>query len=185
VPVPSTEPVDDVQATSGWSRSGKVQFVLLLSVILFWLAILGWTLIVDSEDLRPPGRMEDTAFAVDAEPVCAATATAIADLGLPTAVETPLERAELVDAENELLSAMVVDLRALDRPEGEEGTWVAEWLDDWVTHIADRQAWADQLREGDDGPFVETARQGEQISKGIDYFAETNDMPSCATAGDV
>ena len=80
---------------------------------------------------------------------------------------------------------MVVDLRALDRPEGEEGTWVAEWLDDWDTHIADRQAWADQLHEGDDGPFVETARQGEQISKGIDYFAETNDMPSCATAGDV
>ena len=39
--------------------------------------------------------------------------------------------------------------------------------------------------QGDDGPFTETARGGEQLSKVIDNFAEVNDMPSCATTHDV
>ena len=62
---------------------------------------------------------------------------------------------------------------------------MAAWLVDWEQHVADRQAWADGLRLGDDGPFTETARGGEQMSKVIDNFAEVNDMPSCATTHDV
>lgn len=162
-----------------------VQVGLVVAMLVFWAAIYAYTLRVDEDDIRPPGRMTDRAFATDAEPICAATADRIADLGLPTAVETPAERAALVEAENDLLRSMLADLRALERPSGEEGGWVAEWLDDWDVHVGDRQRWADDLQQGDDHPFVETARNGEQISKGIDYFAETNDMPSCATAGDV
>jgi hypothetical protein len=101
-------------------------------------------------------------------------------------VSSPVERADMVDAENDLLRTMVGELGRLDRPDGDEGEWVAEWLGDWDVHIEDRQRWADDLRAGDDHPFVETDRGGgEQISKAVDFFAETNAMPSCATAGDV
>ena len=100
-------------------------------------------------------------------------------------MEDAAERADLVDNENAILRAMLDELDDLDRPGGEEGEWVALWLDDWRTHIDDRQAWADGLRVGDDRPFTETDRAGEQISKVVDNFAEVNDMDSCVTTGDV
>lgn len=182
MPAPTIDPETD-QTGAGWSRGAKLQLLLLLGILAMWAAIYGYTLF--SGPHERPGRMDDRAFATAAEPICAATEAAIERLGLPTAVETPLERAQLVEAENGLLRTLVADLGALDRPAGEEGEWVEEWLGDWDTHIQDRQNWADSLREGDDGPFVETARNGEQLSKGIDYFAETNDMPACVTPGDV
>lgn len=160
-----------------------MQLLALIAIGGFWVAIYAYTLL--SGPHRPIGQMEDTSFARAAEPICAATATEIAALGLPTAVDSPADRAELVLAENDLLRTMLGDLGELDRPAGEEGRWASEWLDDWAVHVDDRQRWADDLLAGDDHPFVETARRNEQISKGIDFFAETNEMPSCATAGDV
>jgi hypothetical protein len=166
-----------------WSRSAKVQLLVILAIGAFWIGIYAYTLL--SGPHRPIGQMTDTSFATAAEPICAATAEDIEALGLPTAVESPAERATLVLAENDLLRTMVGELGRLDRPRGEEGEWTTEWLADWAVHIEDRERWADDLQAGDDHPFVETARQNEQISKGVDFFAETNDMPSCATAGDV
>lgn len=174
---------DTVTGKRGWSRGARFQVVLLVVNIAFWLALLGWTLGADRSD--PPDRLDDPAFAAAAEPRCAATVARIEALGLPTEVASPLERAELVDEENQLLRAMVDELDALDRPGGEEGEWVTSWLADWRTHIADRQAWADDLRVGDDHVFVETARGNEHVSKVIDNFAEVNGMDSCATPGDV
>jgi hypothetical protein len=161
-----------------------VQIVLLVVNIAFWGAILGWTVMArDAYD--PPDLLDDRAFPTAAEPICAATAEAVEALGLPTEVDTPLERAEMVDEENRLLRAMVDDLGTLDRPAGEQGEWVTSWLADWRIHIEDRQAWADDLRVGDDHFFVETDRGGEQVSNVIDNFAEVNEMESCATPGDV
>jgi hypothetical protein len=165
----------------GWST--KVQVVVLVANIAFWAAILGWTLM--SGEVEPPDRLDQRAFPTAAEPRCADARDDIDALGLPTDVETPEERADMVDEENGILTAMVDDLEALDRPTGEEGEWVGQWLADWRTHIQDRQDWADDLRAGDDHAFVETDRGGEQVSNVIDNFAEVNEMESCATPGDV
>ena len=169
----------------GWTRSGKVQLVVLVVNIAFWAAILGWTVVAGDDAYDPPDLLDDRAFPAAAEPICAVTATEIEALGLPTEVATPLERADMVDEENRLLRSMVERLATLDRPVGEQGDWVARWLDDWRLHISDRQAWADDLRAGDDHLFVESARAGEQVSNVVDNFAEVNDMPSCVTTGDV
>jgi len=80
---------------------------------------------------------------------------------------------------------MVDDLDELVRPDGEQGTWIATWIEDWRTHIEDRQRWADRVRAGDDGPFVERVRGNDQVSSVVDNFAEVNEMESCATLGDV
>jgi hypothetical protein len=173
---PATEP-------RGWSTSAKVQVTLLVANVAFWLALLGWTIGADRSD--PPDRLDDPAFAAAAEPICAATVTRIEALGLPTEVDSPLERAQLVDEENVLLLAMVADLEAIPRPSGEQLEWVETWLVDWRTHVADRQAWADDLRVGDDHVFVETARGNEHVTNVIDNFADVNGMDSCATPGDV
>jgi hypothetical protein len=166
-------------------RSSRIQLVVLAVNILFWGGIYGWTLTRSADDIKPPDRLDSTAFPAAAEPICDATLEDIEALGLPTSVDSPQERADLVDEENRLLRTMVDDLASLDRPSGQEGEWVGQWLDDWRTHIDDRQDWADDLRVGDDHAFRETDRYGGQISKVIDNFAEVNEMDSCATTGDV
>ena len=165
------------------SRSSTIQIVVLGVNLVFWAGILGWTLVGDHGN--PPDRLDDRAFVDAAEPICAATRDRIAELGLPTEVDTPVERADMVDEENRILRAMVGELDGLPRPSGDEGDWVGQWLDDWLVHIQDRQDWADDLRAGDDHLFVESARAGEQVSKVVDNFAEVNDMEACATPGDV
>ena len=175
-PVPPTEPR---------RRFGtRVQLVVLGLNVVFWGAILGWTWFAD-HPYDPPDHLDDPAFATAAEPICAAAVVRIEALGLPTTAQNPTERADLVDASNEILRAMVDDLAALPRPAGEEGSWVTQWLADWRTHIGDRQRWADGLRAGRDVPFSETARAQEQISKVVDNFATVNEKPSCQTTHDV
>lgn len=165
------------------SRSGKVQLVVLAVNVVFWGAILGYTIVADPGD--PPDFLDDRAFPAAAEPICAAAMDEVVALGNPAFVATIEARADLVDRQNEIFVAMVDDLRAVRRPDAEEGAWVAAWLDDWDTHIADRARWAETLHGGEDPPFVETPRGGDQISETIDGFAEVNEMPSCATLGDV
>lgn len=166
-------------------RSSRIQLVVLSANVVFWGAIFFWTVVWGGDAYDPPDRLDDPAFAAAAEPICAATLDDIDGLGLPTSVESPQERAEMVDEENVMLRAMVDDLSDLDRPGGDQGVWVTQWLDDWRIHIQDRQDWADDLRVGDDHAFRESDRGGGQISKTIDNFAEVNEMESCVTTGDV
>lgn len=164
-------------------RWGKLQLALVAVNVAFWGAILGYTVVADPGP--PPDYLDDRAFPEAAEPVCAATMAEVESFGNGAAVDSMEERADLVDRQDAAFRSMVAELRELPRPSGEQGGWVADWLDDWETHIADRQAWAEVLHGGDDPPFVETAKGSDQISEAIDSFAEVNEMPSCATLGDV
>jgi hypothetical protein len=165
------------------SVAAGVQIAIAVAVIAGWAAIYVWTVTGDRSD--PPDRLPDPTFAAAAEPICAATLSEIEALGLPTEVASPAERAALVTEENDLLLAMLDDLQALPSPSGDAAVWIEQWLEDWHLHVQDRQDWADDLEAGDDHLFVESARAGEQVSKVVDNFAEVNDMPSCATPGDV
>ena len=165
------------------SVAAVVQIAIGLAVLVGWAAIYVWTVTGDRSD--PPDRLQDPAFAAAAEPICAATRTEIEALGLPTEVSSPAERAAMVGEENALLLAMLDDIESLPGPAGEDADWIRQWLQDWRLHVQDRQDWADDLAAGDDHLFVESARAGEQVSKVVDNFAEVNDMPSCATPGDV
>jgi hypothetical protein len=165
------------------SRSAKVQLVVLAVNVVFWGAILAWTVVADPGD--PPDFLDDRSFPAAAEPICAAAVAEVATFGNPAFVDSIEERADLVDRETAVFDAMVTELRALPRPAGEQGEWVAVWLDDWDVHIEDRRRWAERLHDGEDPPFVETARGNDQISRVVDEFAEVNQMASCATLGDV
>ena len=165
------------------SRSAKLQLGLVVASLAFWGAILGWTLVADPG--HPPDYLEDRRFPTAAEPVCAAAMAEVESFGNATAVGSIEERADLVDRQDEVFTEMIADLRRLPRPEGEQGEWVEAWLADWETHIADREAWAARLHDGEDPPFVETARGSDRVSEAVDGFAEVNEMPSCATFNDV
>jgi hypothetical protein len=155
--------------------------VIVVGIVVMWVYALGpWA----RQD--PPGRLEDPAFAEQAESRCAETADELA--ALPQAFQTasPVERAVQIDETNVLLTAMITDLRTFAPTDAVDGPRVGEWLDDWTTYIGDRAALADELREGHDARLHETARGEDHISEALDFFAVTaNDMPSCATPDDI
>ena len=165
------------------SRSAKVQVGLVGLSVAGWAGVLGYELVAEPGD--PPAFLDDRSFPTAAEPLCAAAMAEVETFGSAAAVDTIEERAELVERQDEVFTAMLADLRQLPRPEGEQGEWVTEWLDDWDTHVRDREAWAATLRTGEDPPFEETAKGNNRVSEAVDEFARANEMPSCATFNDV
>ncbi len=137
-----------------------------------------------------PGRLidelPDKAFPTEAEQICADAVAEISELPPAQTTDDPIERADVIDDANTILSRMLGQLAPLvpsEPPESNEA--VSEWLDDWATHIGDRQAYADALRTDPDARFTETPKGTKQISRAIVGYAEVNDMPSCAPPGDV
>ena len=94
------------------------------------------------------------------------------------------ERADTIDIANEELRSMLAELRTLV-PDTEDADALNLWISDFETHVGDRQDYADRLREDEQAEFLVSAREGTQISRGIDRFASVNQMESCETPDDV
>ena len=63
-------------------------------------------------------------------------------------------------------------------PDTKDAKYIGEWIDDWSTFISDRQPYADHLRTNPQAEFLVTEKDGSQISKSLDNFADVNKMPS-------
>lgn len=135
-------------------------------------------------------RVEDRTWSARAEVRCAAAKQellALADMRTIEEVgEGALrEKAGIVDQTNAILDAMLDDLEATP-PSDEKGQdLVPRWIADYRTYLGDRQAYADQLRAGDNSPFAETEVDGSPITGYINDFARQNEMTSCQTPIDL
>jgi hypothetical protein len=161
-----------------WAKVLAGLFVLATVGFWFWLILL-------APDQVPPDRMDDPAFAEQAEGVCEAAQDEVDALPPARDAAGPEERAEQVTTSTAVLQAMVDDLRVDAPTEGRDGEMVQEWLGDWETYLGDRLAYADALADGGDPQFQLTAKEGDQITEAIDGFADANDMLSCSTPLDV
>lgn len=162
--------------------------VALAAAGLFTLATFGLWLYAFF--IYDPGRkvdeLADRSFPEAAERICARYEALVDRLPPAPQARSPRERAGVLDEANSILRAMVDELRTVV-PTG-QGTitdGINAWLDDWETHIADRQSYADALRRDPDARFLETIKANRQLSRAIDGFAEVNRMQSCTTPGDV
>jgi hypothetical protein len=159
--------------------------VIVLGSALLWIYALSG---VARED--PPNTLEDQAFAAAAEPLCAAALTDLRALPRAEQTPSPTERADVLDRSNAILRAMVTSLRD-EAPEpgtvsDRDLSMIDEWLADWDVYVADRADFAQRLRSDEMARFYVTEKvKGLQITKAIDDLAEVNDMPSCATPGDL
>jgi hypothetical protein len=180
-PEPRSAPPDEAPTARRITPVRVILTIVVLAMVAMWIYALGpWA----RED--PPGRLDDPAFAEAAEPVCATTVDELATLPQAYETETPEARADAIDDTNDLLTAMVTELRAFAPTTGDDGNRVNEWLDDWLTYIGDRSELADELHDDHDARLHETAKADNHISEAIDFFAVTaNDMPSCATPDDI
>ncbi len=160
--------------------------VVLTVVIAGMLAMWGYVLYLAFGPGRqpPPDRLDDPAFAIEAQARCRAALTEVAEL--PRAVETTsaTERARVVERANEFFTAMVDDLDRIV-PAGEDGQIVQAWLADWRTYLNDRADYAAALREDPEAQLLVSAKDRDQVTEYLDAFAADNRMPACATPLDV
>lgn len=131
--------------------------------------------------------LDGKAFTANAEARCAATMERLDALPRDWDIDNPQQLAEQVVSGTDLLMPLVADLRNLARSvsDPDEARKVGLWLDDWNTYIADRNSLVTKLRQGERAEFIYTARNGVQIARILDRFAEVNNMPSCRTPMDI
>jgi hypothetical protein len=180
---PPVDPIDDDRPAPTARRRISLAAAGVFTVATFGLWLYAFF-------IYDPGlkvdELADRTFPTAAEGICARYEARVDQLPPAPLAETAAQRADVIDEANEILRGMVGELGA-EVPVGQgritEG--VEAWLDDWETHIADRQAYADALRTDSDARFLETIKANRQLSRAIDGFAEVNRMEACTTPGDV
>lgn len=167
------------------ARRGATPLVVL-GVVVFLAMVVFWAWIFSGAPRATnPDRVEDRAWAEDAEATCAATMERIDQRTQEAGDRTPDQRADDVNAATDDLEAMLADLRS-PPPDGDGDAEVVDpWLADWEQLLADRRTYADALRTDEDARFLTTEKFGDPLDRVVQTFAEVNDMPSCAPSGDV
>lgn len=173
-PAPRTGPVDaDLPGRVGWTPF-RVLFPIGFALFAaFWI----WALFFASKTAI--NKIEDRAWAARAETICAPVKAELRALELLADPDLAV-RADLVVRSTDLLAAMLDELEAVEPTDPKGQAIVPEWIADWRRLLADRYAYADRLRAGQNVPFTETAVEGLPISERIETFAGDNEMPSCA-----
>jgi hypothetical protein len=166
-----------------WSVGRVAAIVVSLSLVAFWL----W--IFSGAPARPnPDRLDDRAFVARSEVRCQQLLDDLAELPGPADFDSASMRAEVLDEANALVSEMVDDLEADAPTTGDDAVRTAGWIGDWRTYVADREDYAERLREDPGAKLlisINTELQ-DPVDKTIQVFADdVNEMPACATPGDV
>ena len=157
----------------------------LLAAMLF----VGYWTYVFLPGSRPenPDLLNEPAFLVQAERMCAATAKLVSELPGAAAAAGPEERAAQIRATNDLWQQLVNELSdlAARSSAARNREIVNGWISDWRIYLSDRVSYAETLAEGEDPPFTVTSRRGRGVTEYMTAFAETNGMSSCGTPDDV
>ena len=159
--------------------------VIVIGFATFWI----WALFFASKDAV--NKIDDRAWAVRAEEICAVANAERLELSdyrsiVDVTPELIRERADIVDRATDVVERMIDDVTAV-QPTDEKGQGIVPlWRDEYREYIAQRRAYADQLREsGENLAFYEPGVDGLPISERLETFAGDNDMPSCAPPRDL
>jgi hypothetical protein len=168
---------------ASWKRFGLL--ALLLAFAGFWT----WALFFASKDAV--NKIGDREWAERAESICAVATVEREALADFTRIDQPTpdliaRRADVVDAATDVLERMLDDVTAVAPSDPKGAQIVPDWAADYRTYLADRRAYADELRtSGENLPFYETAAGTIPISEKVATFAGDNEMPSCAPPRDL
>lgn len=179
-----TEPADGDAGPEGLSsraRAWRVAGVAgMLVIALFWIWIFS-----GAAREQNPDRLDDRAWVERAEATCATTQATIDARTAGAGTQSRAARADDIDASTEDLRAMLAAL-ADPLPEGaSDREVVSRWLDDWDRLLDDRDAYADAVRVNPDARYLTEEKFDDPLDRVVETFADVNDMPSCAPAGDV
>lgn len=172
-PLDIAAPATDNRTAPRLPWRGALIAIGMILFAAFWI----WALFFASKEAI--NKIDDRAWAERAETICAPVKVELRELDLLASPDL-LVRADLVTRSTDLLSAMLDEIVAVTPTDEKGRAIVPEWEGDYRTLLADRYAYAAQLRSGTDGPFTETAVDGLPITERIETFSGDNEMPSCA-----
>lgn len=178
-------PPDDADETQEplamrWSVGRVLAVVTMIGIAVFWAAIFAGL-----PKRTNPDYLDDRAFVERTEARCDVLLTDLRELPDGTFIDDHVERAEVLDDATDRVEEMVDEIAA-DAPGGDDAVSVDGWLADWRTYVENRRDFADRLRDDPEARFLlDQSLGGDSVDKPIEVFADVNDMPSCATPGDV
>lgn len=164
-----------------WSVGRVLAVVTMIGLAVFWAAIFAGL-----PKRTNPDRLDDRAFVERTEVRCDALLEDLRELPDGTFIDDHVERAEVLDDATDRVEEMV-DAIAADAPsEGDDAISLEGWIADWRTYVENRRDFARRLRVDPDARLLlDESLGGDSVDKPIEVFADVNDMPSCATPGDV
>ena len=164
-----------------WTPTSAGLLVAVILIVMMWAFILS----PFSKHGGVPTTLKDTAFTATAERACAATQARIKELPKAETAKSPEERAAVLDQANAMVADLVTELHALQPKIVDDRQYTDQWLADWDSYLASRQAYAKVLATGKDARFAVQAEGGHAITERMDGFAVLNKMPSCQVPLDV
>jgi len=164
-------------------RPGRVIVRAGLGLVVAVIAAM-WIYALFFASKESVNRIGDGDWTSRAEATCAtakADRAALADLRRidDAGPDALARRADLVDAATDGLARAIAEVGERMPRDAKGAAIVPLWLADYDVYIADRRAYADALRRGDNSPFSETTTEGLPVSEKLATFAADNDMPSC------
>ncbi len=172
-PATTRGPATDEPGRHSITWRGVLVLLAVAALVTFWT----WALFFASKEAI--NKIGDREWAARAEAICEPVKAELRDLELLASADLGV-RADLVERSTDLLAGMLDEIVAVEPSDAKGRELVPQWEGDYRTLLADRYAYAEQLRAGTDGPFTESAVDGLPITERIETFAGDNEMPSCA-----
>lgn len=164
-----------------WTVGRVIAVVVMLSMVVFWAWILS-----GGPRATNPDYLEDRAFAERTHQRCQNLREDLAALPNAALIETPAERAEVLDDANDMVDAFITAVETDAPTTGDDPSRIGGWLRDWRLYLADRESYAEALRTEENPRFLVTVSElGDSVDKTIEIFADVNEIGDCATPGDV
>ena len=181
VPTATDDPEVDEPLAMRWSVGRVLGVLTMVLIAVFWAAVFAGIFKRDNFD-----RLDDRAFVARTEARCDTLLEDLAELPNGSFIEDPVERARVLDEATDLVEAMVDAIDADAPTAGDDGKSVRGWIADWRAYVANRRDYADRLRVDPEARLLlDQSLGGDSVDKPIEIFADVNDMPTCATPGDV
>lgn len=155
---------------------------LIVATVVFWVWIFS-----GAPKRSNPDRLDDRAFVERTHDRCQELRRDLDRLPDARTAEDATARSEVLQEANALVEAMLDEIEADAPVVGDDGRRLRGWFDDWRVYLADREAYEDALRRDPSARMIvsENPVLGDGVDKTVEVFADVNDMPDCATPGDV
>ncbi len=181
--MPTTLPEAEVEEplSMSWSVGRVLAVLVMVSIAVFWAVVF-----LGIPRKENPDRLDDRIFVERTIERCDTLLEDLADLPGGPFIRDPVERADVLDDATDLVEAMVDEIEADAPTTGDDATSLEGWLGDWRTYVENRRDYAARLRVDPEARLLlDQSLGGDSVDKPIEIFADVNDMPTCATPGDV
>ena len=156
--------------------------MVIIGTVIFWVWIFS-----GAPKRSNPDRLDDRTFVTNTHARCRELRRELDRLEGAEAATSAVARADVLAVANERVALMIDDLEASAPTTGDDGERLRGWFGDWRTYLEDREAYERALRTDPGAKMTvsENAVLSDGVDKTIEVFADVNDMPDCATPGDV